>query len=80
MPSPRILFITERFPPDIGGLASSGDRITKALCQLGIQVDVLAWSRYLQPGEVLSPDLVEANPTTPQVYRVGLYRYWDMTV
>lgn len=73
-------FITERFPPDIGGLASSGDRITKALCQLSLEVDVLTWSRYLQPGEVLPPDLAEANPSTPQVYRVGLYRYWDMTM
>jgi glycosyltransferase involved in cell wall biosynthesis len=75
---PRILFITERFPPDIGGLASSSDRITQALCKLGFEVDVLTWSRYLQPGEVLPPDLAEAN--TPQVYRVGLYRSWDSTM
>lgn len=45
---PRILFITERFGPDIGGLASSAGRIAQSLCQLGVEVDVLAWSRYLQ--------------------------------
>ncbi len=77
---PRLLFIAERFPPDIGGLASSGGRIAAALCQLGIEVDVLVWSRYLQPGEVLPPEPIAENAKTPQVYRVGLYRHWDMSM
>ena len=85
---PRLLFITERFPPDIGGLATSAGRIATALCQLDIEVDVLAWSRYLQPGEVLPPETkpaiadvdVETNARMPQVYRVGLYRNWDMSM
>jgi glycosyltransferase involved in cell wall biosynthesis len=73
----RILFITERFPPDVGGLASSASRISETLLQLGIEVDILTWSRYLQPGEVLPP----ASDTGIQnVYRVGLYRHWDMTM
>ena len=50
---PRILLIAERFPPDIGGgLATSGARIANSLFKLGIELDVLVWSRYLQPGEV----------------------------
>jgi hypothetical protein len=53
---PHLLFITDRFPPDLGGLASSADRITKVLCQLGVEVDVLTWSRSLQPGEVFLPE------------------------
>lgn len=75
------LFITERFPPDLGGLASSSERLTASLCQLGIAVDVLTWSRYLQPGEVLPPKPTSTPDTsTPRVYRVGLYRHWDMTM
>ncbi|MBD0345001.1 MAG: glycosyltransferase family 4 protein [Coleofasciculus sp. Co-bin14] len=77
---PRLLFITDRFPPDIGGLASSADRITKAFCQLGVDVDVLTWSRSLQPGDVLLPDSSLSSPTPPQLYRVGRYRHWDMTM
>jgi len=85
----RLLFITERFPPDIGGLASSAGRITAILCQLGLEVDVLAWSRYLQPGEVridtqneelLNQPRSHHNIPVPKLYRMGLYRQWEMTM
>ena len=77
----HLLFITDRFPPDLGGLARSADRITKVLCQLGIEVDVLTWSRSLQPGEVLLPEPpVEKRLQEPRLYRVGRYRHWDMTM
>src|SRR5919199_2945835 len=76
-PVSRLLFITDRFPPDIGGLASSADRITKVFCQLGVEVDILTWSRSLQPGEVSLP---EPSLQAPQLYRVGRYRHWDMTM
>jgi glycosyltransferase involved in cell wall biosynthesis len=40
-----------------------------------VQIDVLVWSRYLQPGEVV------ISPTeNGKIYRVGLYRHWDMTM
>lgn len=71
----RLLFLAERFPPDIGGVASSARRISEALKELGIAVDVVVWSRYLQPGEVLPP-----QSETAKVYRIGLYRNWDMTM
>ncbi len=78
---PHLLFITDRFPPDLGGLASSADRITKVLCQLGVEVDVLTWSRSLQPGEVFLPEpSVEKRLQEPHLYRVGRYRHWDMTM
>ncbi len=77
----RLLFITERFPPDIGGLASSANRIVTALCDLGIAVDVITWSRFLQPGEVLPPESdQQISKRLPAVYRIGLYRHWDMTL
>ncbi|WP_066423877.1 glycosyltransferase [Anabaena sp. 4-3] len=73
----RLLLITERFAPDLGGVASSATRLVRTLCQLGIETDVITWSRYLQPGEVLPPESLDIQP---RVYRVGLYRHWDMTM
>lgn len=71
----RLLFITERFAPDLGGVARSATRLVNTLTQLDIEVDVVTWSRYLQPGEVLPPENGQV-----QVYRIGLYRHWDMTM
>jgi glycosyltransferase involved in cell wall biosynthesis len=73
----RLLFITERFAPDLGGLARSATRLAGTLSQLGMEIDVVTWSRYLQPGEVLPPETREANT---RIYRIGLYRHWDMTM
>lgn len=70
----RLLFIAERFPPDMGGVARSAGRLAQSLTRLGITVDVLVWSRYLQPGEV------REEPGQLTVYRVGLYRHWDMSM
>lgn len=72
-----LLLITERFAPDLGGLASSATRLVNTLCELGIDVDVVTWSRYLQPGEVSPPETIAANS---RLYRIGLYRHWDMTM
>ncbi|MBD2387325.1 glycosyltransferase family 4 protein [Cylindrospermum sp. FACHB-282] len=72
-----LLFITERFAPDLGGLARSATRLVNTLCQLGIDVDVVTWSRYLQPGEVSPPETIGVNS---RVYRIGLYRHWDLTM
>ncbi len=76
----RLLLITERFPPDLGGLASSAARLVATLCQVGIEIDVLTWSRFLQPGEVLPSESQEASLFKSHVYRIGLYRHWDMTM
>ncbi|OCQ99585.1 glycosyl transferase family 1 [Nostoc sp. MBR 210] len=73
----RLLLITERFSPDVGGLARSATRLVGTLCQLGVVVDVVTWSRYLQPGEVLPPESIDGQS---RVYRIGLYRNWDMTM
>jgi glycosyltransferase involved in cell wall biosynthesis len=73
----RLLLITERFAPDLGGLARSATRLVATLSQLGVEVDVVTWSRYLQPGEVLPPELIDVKS---RIYRIGLYRHWDMTM
>lgn len=83
---PRLLFVTERFPPDLGGVARSADRITVSLAQLGVEVNVLTWSRYLQPGEVktnawpLNDRFTSPEATAISVHRIGLYRQWDRTM
>ena len=59
---PRILFFTERFPPDLGGLAASSGRIARALSGLGWEVDVLIWSLLLQPGELRRGDPEPGSP------------------
>lgn len=74
---PRLLLLTERFPPDLGGVATSAGRLSRAIAELGMRVDIVTWSRYLQPGEVLAP---KSETEIPQVYRMGLYRHWDMTM
>nr|WP_290221595.1 glycosyltransferase family 4 protein [Trichocoleus desertorum] len=76
----HLLFITERFPPDLGGVATSAGRITATLCQLGVDVDVVTWSRYLPPGEVLPPEAIATSAGKLCVHRIGLYRAWDMTM
>lgn len=78
---PRLLFLTDRFPPDMGGLAASAGRLSASMGQLGIAVDVVVWSRQLQAGEVVFPDPGEAALLDqPQVYRIGRYRHWDATL
>lgn len=76
----HLLFITERFPPDLGGVATSAGRITATLCQLGVDVDIVTWSRYLPPGEVLPPEAIATSTGRLRVHRIGLYRAWDMTM
>ena len=70
----RILFLTERCPPDAGGVAASAGRISNALAHAGTQVDIVAWTRSLAAGQV---EHIEGNPA---VYRMGRFREWDTTM
>jgi glycosyltransferase involved in cell wall biosynthesis len=76
----KLLWITERFPPDMGGVARSAGRIVRLLTTLDICVDVVTWSRYLQPGETLPPEASSTGHDRFRVHRLGLYRHWDMTL
>ena len=93
--TPRLLFLTERFPPDIGGVATSAGRIVRALGAMGLAVDVMVWTRYLQPGELQQPqshlaashpsndrplDNYSSNEEKVRLFRMGMYRHWDMTL
>jgi glycosyltransferase involved in cell wall biosynthesis len=72
--NPRLLFLAERYPPDLGGVAASAGRISGALAAAGAQVDVIAWTRSLQPGVVVH------HQGNPSVYRMGRFREWDATM
>jgi len=71
---PRILFLAERHPPDLGGVATSAGRISRAIAAAGIEVEVLTWTRALQPG------IVDHEEGHPSVYRMGRFREWDSTM
>jgi glycosyltransferase involved in cell wall biosynthesis len=70
----RLILIAERYPPDLGGVATSAARISQALAGLGMQVEVISWTRSLQPGVVVQEG---SNPT---VNRMGRFREWDATL
>jgi glycosyltransferase involved in cell wall biosynthesis len=72
--SDGVIFIAERYPPDLGGVAASAGRISQALAGLDLHVDVIAWTRNQQPGVVVQEG---GNPT---VYRMGRFREWDATL
>ena len=71
---PRLLFLAERYPPDLGGVSTSAGRISRAIAATGIEVDVVTWTRSLQPGIVDH----EAGPLA--IYRMGRFREWDSTM
>lgn len=75
MPDSRaMLLITERFAPDLGGVARSAERTARSLSSLGLAVHVLAWTRTLPPGELQSE---VSNGVT--VHRLGLFANWDIS-
>lgn len=76
---PRILFLAERFPPDLGGLARSSARTAGALVRLGAQVEVFTWTRSLAPGALQSLDAgqVAASARGSTLHRFGLFGQTD---
>ncbi len=49
---PRVLWITEHYPPSQGGMAQSCDRIVRGLRAAGVDLDVAHLSRRAQPFSV----------------------------
>lgn len=74
----RLLLIAERFPPDLGGVARSAGRTARALCGLGLEVHVLAWTRSLPAGALETSR--DDSPCAPVVHRLGLFGHLDMSL
>ncbi|MDB5331170.1 MAG: pimB [Phycisphaerales bacterium] len=86
----RILLLAERFPPEIGGSARSAARSAAALAEMGMEVDVLCWTRRLPGGAVESASAADPGSTSPtappalppgvSLHRLGLYANWDLSL
>ena len=72
----RLLMLTERFPPDIGGVARSSSRIARSLADVGCEVHVAAWTKTLQPGQLESNSQGEGLI----VHRIGMFGNLDMSL
>lgn len=70
----RIIFLTERFAPDAGGVSASATRIAHSLAEAGAEVVVVVWTRLLAAGQIVH------EPGNPAVHRVGRFREWDTTM
>ncbi|MFH1747787.1 MAG: glycosyltransferase [Planctomycetota bacterium] len=80
--SERVLFIAERYPPDLGGVARSAGRLSAALARQVKSVDVLAWTKTLPPGQMESQPVHEDAEAGPPVnlHRLGLFANWDLSM
>ena len=74
----RVLLIAERFPPDLGGLARSSHRTARSLGQLGLEVEVLAWTKALPPGAIETQAANVDQAYT--LHRMGLFSNWDLSL
>lgn len=73
---PALLFLVERFPPDLGGVARSAHRTAAAIAQLGWDVHVVAWTRTVDAGGMVT----EQQDHGVFVHRVGLFSNWDYSM
>lgn len=76
----HLLFIAERFAPDLGGVARSAGRIAVALARMGVQVDVLAWSKTIPAGELVTEPEAESGQAGLTVHRLGLFGNLDFSL
>lgn len=74
--------ITERFSPDLGGVARSAFRTANAISQLGWAVDVLAWTKSLPAGTLESSTLQSGSGCKAKlnVHRMGLFSGMDLSM
>ncbi len=78
----RLLFITERFAPDVGGVARSAARTAAEIARLGVEVEVLAWTRGLPAGQLETRVIRDAtaSATGVVVHRLGLFANLDYSL
>ncbi len=78
----RLLFISERYAPDIGGVARSAQRISRAIAGLGLETHVLAWTKTLPPGQLESSRAAHASDYGGRLilHRIGLFANWDTSL
>ena len=72
----RLLFLTTRFAPDIGGVASSATRIAQSLARAGYELEVYCWTRSLDAGE----EAVHHHAEQVRVHRIGSFGSEDLSM
>ena len=72
----QVLFLAERFPPDIGGVAASAGRLARSLARLGHSVHAVTLTRELRGGSVERQDLGEGL----RLYRLGQSKNLDFSL
>lgn len=83
----RLLMISERYAPDMGGVARSAERISRAIAGLGIETQVLAWTKTLPPGHLESSRVplgtgsgTGGSGGSLVLHRIGLFANWDTSL
>ena len=72
----KILFLSERYPPEIGGVSASAGRLSSALARLGHEVHVVTLTRELPAGSVERRELGERLT----LYRLGQSKNLDFSL
>jgi glycosyltransferase involved in cell wall biosynthesis len=72
----RLLFLTERYPPDLGGVAASAGRLSLSLAAIGHEVHVLTLTREMPAGTV---DRVRIGDRL-ELSRFGQAKHLDFTL
>lgn len=72
----RVALLTEKYPPDTGGLAISAERLAGALVVAGVEVHVIAPTSALAEGETACL----AREQQPVVHRLGAHQRVDDTL
>lgn len=75
-----ILMITERFAPDLGGVAVSARKIAEYFCELDMQVHVFSWTKSLPAGQLETKRVSTKTGKEILVYRLGLFGNLDFSL
>ena len=78
----KLVFITEQFAPDLGGVARSETRTVQTLARAGFDIDVFCWTRTLPAGhsEVTQISTSESSSGSVGIHRLGLFAQQDYSL
>jgi glycosyltransferase involved in cell wall biosynthesis len=71
----NVLVVSERYPPDVGGVARSGRRTAASLHGQGVGTHVFSWTRTIPSGQLVTTD--DQGVT---LHRLGLFASWDLSM
>ncbi len=75
----RIALLTEKYPPDTGGLAISAERLAHLLATTGTEIHVAAPTKSVAAGQTTTTHTTTTHNTVT-IHRVGAYRRTDETL